>query len=46
MFLFNNICYNIYVGETMEKKYKEDLEYFLNYVELKRGMELDKKYPN
>lgn len=30
----------------MEKKYKEDLEYFLNYVELKRGMELDKKYPN
>ena len=30
----------------MKKKYIEDLEYFLNYVELKRGSNLDKNYPN
>ena len=30
----------------MKKQYQEDLEYFLDYVDRKRGKSLDKKYPN
>ncbi len=30
----------------MDKKYQEDLDYFLNFAESKRGKELDKKYYN
>lgn len=30
----------------MDKRYQEDLDYFLNFAESKRGKELDKKYYN
>lgn len=30
----------------MDKRYQEDLDYFLNFAERKRGKELDKKYYN
>ena len=30
----------------MNKRYQEDLDYFLNFAESERGKELDKKYPN
>lgn len=30
----------------MKRKYQEDLDYFLNFAEQKRGKTLDKKYPN
>lgn len=30
----------------MNGRYQEDLDYFLNFAESKRGKELDKKYPN
>lgn len=30
----------------MKKRYQDDLKYFLDYVELKRGRKLDIKYPN
>ena len=30
----------------MDKRYQEDLDYFLNFAENKRGKELDKKYYN
>ena len=30
----------------MNERYQEDLDYFLNFAESKRGKELDKKYPN
>ena len=30
----------------MNKRYQEDLDYFLNFAERERGKELDKKYTN
>ena len=30
----------------MKQKYIEDLNYFLNFAEQKRGKKLDKKFPN